>query len=175
MNDVFTVKFPVPERSVPQQDHNAVWDADEAENAKFKSLSRADAARLKARQPGLSPWRVVATQVVLGVVMALIGRLVTGKLEVMWSLLYGAATTVVPGALMARGMTSPLSSLTPGSSAVSVLLWSTVKIGVSVLMLVLAPRVVQPLNWPALLLALVVCMQVYWLALLWRKPGKAAQ
>ena len=107
--------------------------------------------------------------------MALIGRLVTGKLEVMWSLLYGAATTVVPGALMAHGMTSPLSSLTPGSSAVSVMLWSTVKIGVSVLMLVLAPRVVQPLNWPALLLALVVCMQVYWLALLWRKPGKAAQ
>jgi ATP synthase protein I len=46
--------------------------------------------------------------------------------------------------------------------------WSLVKIGVSVLMLVLAPRVVQPLSWPALLAALVLCIQVYWLALLWR-------
>jgi ATP synthase protein I len=28
---------------------------------------------------------------------------------------------------------------------------------------------VQPLSWPALLTAMVLCMQTYWLALLWRK------
>jgi ATP synthase protein I len=27
---------------------------------------------------------------------------------------------------------------------------------------------VQPLSWPALLVAMVLCMKVYWFALLWR-------
>jgi hypothetical protein len=37
---------------------------------------------------------------------------------------------------------------------------------VSVAMLLLAPKLVQPLSWPALLVGLVVCMKVYWVALL---------
>jgi ATP synthase protein I len=86
----------------------------------------------------------------------------------MWSVLYGAATVVVPGALMARGMTSRLSGMSPGVSAVSFMSWEMVKIGVSVAMLLLAPKLVQPLSWPALLAGLVLCMKVYWIALLWR-------
>jgi len=31
---------------------------------------------------------------------------------------------------------------------------------------------VQPLSWPALLVALVLCIKVYWLALLWRGRPK---
>ena len=105
--------------------------------------------------------------------MALLSSVVTGKQEVGWSLLYGAVTVVVPGALMARGMTSRLSSVSPGASAVSFMLWEMVKIGVSIAMLVLAPRLVQPLSWPALLVGLVLCMKVYWVALLWRGPKKS--
>jgi ATP synthase protein I len=104
----------------------------------------------------------------VGVVAALIGWAITGKSAVAWSMLYGAATVVVPGALMARGMTSRLSSMTPGSSAVSFMLWEFVKIGVSLTMLAIAGRIVQPLVWPALLVGLVVCMKVYWVALRWR-------
>jgi ATP synthase protein I len=55
------------------------------------------------------------------------------------------------------------------------MLWESVKIAVSVLMLMLAPRIVQPLSWPALLAGLVVCMHVYLLALLWRRPVKEKQ
>ncbi len=105
----------------------------------------------------------------LGVVAAVVGWLATGRSEVGWSLLYGAATVVLPGGLMARGMTSRLSSVAPGVSAVSFMLWESVKIGVSVVMLALAGHVVQPLVWPALLVGLVVCMKVYWVALLWRR------
>lgn len=117
----------------------------------------------------MSPWRVIAVQAAVGVVAALIGWLTTGRTEVAWSLLYGAATVVVPGALMARGMTSRLTSMAPGTSAVSFMLWEFVKIGVSVAMLAVAGRIVQPLVWPALLLGLVVCIKVYWVALLWRR------
>ena len=104
----------------------------------------------------------------VGVAMALLALLLTGRQEVGWSALYGAATVVVPGALMARGMTSRLSSMNAGASAVSFMLWEAVKIAVSVAMLMLAPKLVQSLSWPALLVALVLCMKVYWLALLWR-------
>jgi ATP synthase protein I len=65
-------------------------------------------------------------------------------------------------------MTSRLSSLSPAVSAVSVMLWETVKIGATVVLLLAAPRVLQPLSWPALLAALAACLSVYWFALLWR-------
>lgn len=108
----------------------------------------------------------------MGVVLAMVGAQLTGRSEVGWSLLYGAATAVIPGALMARGMTSRLTSMNPGVSAVSFMLWESVKIGVSVAMLYLAGRIVQPLVWPALLVGLVVCIKVYWVALLWRRTTK---
>ncbi|MBL8352262.1 MAG: ATP synthase subunit I [Burkholderiaceae bacterium] len=149
---------------------SAVWDedADEAATASFKRLSREEAAALRAQEPPVSPWRVVAVQAVVGVVAALIGWALTGRSEVAWSMLYGAATVVVPAALMARGMTSRLSSMAPGASAVSFMLWEFVKMAVSLVMLVVAGKIVQPLVWPALLVGLVVCIKVYWVALLWR-------
>jgi len=91
-----------------------------------------------------------------------------GSVSVFWSALYGAGVVVIPAVLMARGMTSRLSSVNAGVSAVSFMLWEFVKIGVSVVLLLLAPRIVEPLVWPALLLAVLVCIKVYWVALLWR-------
>ena len=142
---------------------------DEGASRAFKSLSREEAEALRKQQPSLSPWVVIAAQLVTGVVAALIGLLLTRRSEVAWSLLYGAATVVVPGVLMARGMTSKFSSMAPGTSAVSFMLWELVKIGVSVAMLAVANRIVQPLVWPALLVGLVVCIKVYWVALLWQR------
>ncbi len=145
------------------------WDdEDEAAAPTFKPLTREEAQALRAQEPPLSPWRVIGIQVGVGGVVALLAALVTGNQAVGWSALYGAATVVVPGALMARGMTSRLSSVSPGASAVSFMLWEFVKIAASIAMLMLAPKLVQPLSWPALLVGLVLCMKVYWFALLWR-------
>jgi ATP synthase protein I len=146
------------------------WD-DEGNGAAapaFKTLSREEAQALRQQEPSASPWRVFGVQAGVGVVGALLAAFLIGRQDWAWSWLYGAATVVVPGALMARGMTSLLSSTSPGNSAVSFMLWEAVKIAVSVAMLVLAPKIVQPLSWPALLAGLVVCMKVYWLALSWR-------
>ena len=150
---------------------NDRWDGDKNEpagSAPFNALSREQAEVLRANDPPLSPWRVVGAQAGLGVLVALAALLLTGRQEVGWSALYGAATVVIPGALLARGMTSRLSSVSPGASAVSFMFWEGVKILVSLAMLALAPKLVQPLSWPALLAGLVLCMKVYWLALSWR-------
>lgn len=143
-------------------------EEDEAQAPAFKALTREEAQALRDKNPPLSPWRVIVVQAGVGTVVALLAALFAGRQEVGWSLLYGAATVVVPGALMARGMTSRLSGVSLGASAVSFMLWEMVKIGVSVAMLVLAPKLVQSLSWPALLVGLVLCMKVYWVALLWR-------
>jgi ATP synthase protein I len=139
------------------------------EDPPFKPLTREQAQALRAKHPPVSPWWVIAAQAAVGAVIAMLAWLITGREEIAWSALYGAATAVVPGALMARGMTSRLSSLSLGTSAASFMLWESVKIGVTVAMLMLAPRVVQPLSWPALLVGLVVCLKMYWVALLWRR------
>jgi ATP synthase protein I len=160
-----------PDTPPPGSNHRddpwADWD-DEAAKPPFKAWTREEVRALAAKNPAVSPWRVIAAQVAVGSIVAALAWLVMGESAYFWSALYGAATVVVPGALMARGMTSQLSSMAPGVSAVSFMLWEMVKIGVSVALLVGAPKLVPHLSWPALLVALVLCIKVYWLALAWR-------
>ncbi len=146
-------------------------DSDDNDERPFRRLSRAEAEALRQSEPALSPWRVIAAQIALGAVIGLIAWAVSGERAAV-SAWYGAAVVAVPGALMARGATSRLSTLSPVVSAVSMMGWGFVKIAVSVAMLVLAARIVPGLVWPALLISMVVCMQSYWFALLWR--GRAA-
>lgn len=135
-------------------------------------MTRDEAAALQAAQPALSPWRVIAAQVLFGIVAAGVAWLAAGPLAAA-SALYGAAVVAVPGALMARGATSRLSAISPVVSAVSMMGWGFVKLAVSVAMLVLASRIVPGLVWPVMLVSMVLCMQTYWFALLWRGRGAA--
>jgi ATP synthase protein I len=166
------------DRSVPNHPaagktgQGAGWDDEDDAQAPFKPLTREEAQALRESEPPVSPWRVVLMQGAVGAVVALLVALNAGRTEAGWSALYGAAAVVVPGALMARGMTSALSRLSPAASAVSVMLWEMVKIAATVAMLLAAPKVIQPLVWPALLVGLVAGLSVYWFALLWRGRNK---
>lgn len=144
------------------------WPDEESRAAPVKVLSRQQAQALSARLKSTSPWAVIGAQTGLGVLGAALAWFLTGERSVGLSALWGAAVAVVPGALMARGMTRRSYSVSVGTRAVSFMLWEILKIAVSVVMLVLAPQIVQPLSWPALLAVLVLCIKTYWLALLWR-------
>jgi len=146
----------------------------DADQAAFKPMTRAEAEAFRRDHPVLSPWRVIAAQVAIGAVAAMVAALLGGAIAAV-SAAYGAAVVVVPGALMARGATSRLSSLSPVVSAVSMLWWGFVKMALSVAMLVLAARIVPGVVWPVLLAAMVLCMLSYWFALLWRGPGAAIE
>ena len=140
--------------------------ADEATEPPFKTLTPAEAQVLKASIPQVSPWRVVAAQAVAGLVCWAVTWLITRHGGAAWSALYGAAAVVVPSALLARGMTRGVGS--PVAAAAGFLFWEMLKIGVAVAMLVIAARVVPGISWPALLITMVVCIKVNWVALLWR-------
>ena len=145
----------------------AAGDADDESEVPIKVLSREEAQALRERNPSVSPWRVIAVQTVVGLAVSVLIGLFAGFGGAAWSALYGAAAVVVPGALLARGMTH--SRTNPGAAVFGFMFWEMVKVGMAVAMLVAAPRVVQDLSWPALLVAMVVCVKVNWLALLWRR------
>jgi ATP synthase protein I len=148
---------------------------DAAEEAPIKPLTREEVQALSAKHPPISPWRVVVMQVTAGLVVTLLAYVITGRGETAWSALYGAAAVVMPSALLARGITRRSSRGDPGAMVFGFMLWEFMKIGLAVAMLVAAAKVVPNLSWPALLVAMVVCMKVNWLALLWRGRTKNNQ
>lgn len=151
---------------------NAAWaDAETVPAADdAPPLTAAQARALRAAQPMPGPAWVVMVQAVVGVLLALLALAVSGRASLAWSVLYGAAAAAVPAAVMVRGLGRPLPrGAAPVFGAVRLLVWEAVKLALTVVLLALAPRLVAGLSWPGLLLGLVVCLKVYWLALLWRR------
>lgn len=132
----------------------------------FKPLTREEAQKLRETSPSISPWSVLAGQLVVGVLVACAAWALTGQRSVGWSALYGGLAVVVPAALFARGLTGKVWSMNPGTAVAGFFLWEMVKIALTVAMLFAASRVVSMLSWPAMLVGLVVTMKMSWLALL---------
>jgi ATP synthase protein I len=144
---------------------SAAFD-DEAPPPAPRAWSKQEAEAWRNANPPSSPWRVVAAQAAVGLVGAAVVFAVTQRGGAAWSALYGAAAVVLPSALLARGMTKRARS--PVAAAAGFMFWEMLKIGVAIAMLVIASKVVPNLSWPALLLTMVVCIKVNWVALLWR-------
>jgi len=146
---------------------NSSWPGEDgAARDVYKTWTAEQAAAWRLTQPRVSAWHVLAAQFLAGVVCGVVAWLLTRRFEVVCSALYGALVVVVPGALLARGMTRGARNAV--AAAAGFLFWEMLKIGVAVAMLAIATRVVPNLSWPAMLVTMVVCIKVNWLALLWR-------
>lgn len=141
-------------------------EGDEDVDLDFKRLSAEEARELRARQPAISPWRVILGQTIVGLLAALAAWGLTGRQNLGWSVAYGAIAVVVPAAVFARGLTGRFSSLNPGTAVFGFFLWEMVKMALSVAMLIAAPRLITALSWPAMLIGLVVTMKAAWLAVM---------
>jgi ATP synthase protein I len=145
---------------------NVDFDGIDERDTAIRTLTPAEAKLVRDANPSVSPWRVVGVQAVAGAVCAVLAWLFTQQGSAAWSALYGAAATVLPSALLARGMTR--GTRNPVAAAAGFMFWEMLKIGVAIAMLVIAARVVPHLSWPVLLVTMVVCIKVNWFALLWR-------
>lgn len=157
-----------PERSVGDRNADNDWE-DGSQQEEFKPLTREEAQQWRARQPVVSLWRLVGWQLLVGLTASLVAWLWSQSASVAWSVLYGAASVVIPTALMVYGITSSaiarwLSGFAQAAFA-GFLLWEGVKILLAVGMLWSAPQVVPDLSWPGLLIGLVLTLKVYWFGL----------
>lgn len=124
-------------------------------------LTREEAQALLARQPVFTVWHALRAQVVVGLLVALVWGVSTLSLSAFLSALYGAAVVVLPNALMARGVFGR----NAGRSVGGLLLWQFLKLCLAGAMLALAPVVLQPIHWAALLVSLVVGLKAIAVAL----------
>jgi ATP synthase protein I len=151
--------------------HPAFDEAGE-EEAPVRRLSAHEARQLREQHPPVSPWWVVAGQVVVGVLAALVAWGVTGRQNVGWSTGYGALAVVIPAAIFARGLTSRFSSANAASAAAGFMVWEMVKIASTIALIGAGPKLVANLSWPAMLVGLVLAMKVYWVALAFKPRSR---
>ena len=153
-------------REPVSQDKLADNQEDGAQEPEIKSLTREEAQQWRARQPGLSLWHLVGVQLLVGLAAGALGGLLTQSASVAWSVLYGAASVVLPSALMVWGVTGgALSRIHAGfaqAAFAGFLMWEGVKIVLAVTMLGSAAFLVPDLSWLGLLVGLVLVLKVYW-------------
>lgn len=151
---------------------SADWISWEAENAadaaRYKRLTAAEAEALQRKAPSISPWRVIVWQLVAGCLIGMGAWALSGQVVVAASAAYGALVVVVPAAVLARGIMSPIAGLNALSAAAAFMVWEMVKIGLSVAMFIAAPQLIEDVSWPALLAGLILTMKVYWLAAVYK-------
>ena len=136
----------------------------EDEDEDFKPLTAQEANAWRKRYPQVTVWRIVVVQAVVGVLVAIVAWLVTGRAAAGWSAAYGALSVVLPAALFARGVARKR----PGGASAAlagIFAWELVKLVLCVAMLAAAPKLIPGLSWLALLAGLIVVMKTYWIAL----------
>ncbi|TAM43907.1 MAG: ATP synthase subunit I [Burkholderiaceae bacterium] len=148
------------------------YDDDDAAGAGYEPLTAEQAQQFRQENPSLSPWWVVAGQLVVGLVLALAGWALTGRANIGWSTGYGALAVMIPAAVFVRGFKGRRALLRAGAAVVRFFLWEMVKMGLTLAMLLAAPRLIMALSWPAMLVGLAGAMQVYWVALLFASRRK---
>ena len=142
----------------------------EVEESDFKPLTAQEAELWRQSNPPVSIVKVVVGQALVGMAVALVAWVLTGRAAVGWSAGYGALAVVVPAALFARGVLRHKASSNPRAAMVGFFGWEIAKIVLTVVLLAAAPRLVSNLSWLALLAGMVITMKTYWVALLVR-PG----
>lgn len=143
-------------------------DLEDGQEDVIVPLSAEQVQALRKRQPLLSVWRVIGVQLLAGLVVASLSGWWFGA-SAAQSAMYGSLAVVFPAALFALGLMGRMSSVNAGSAVFGFFLWELVKLALTVVALVAAPRWVENLSWPAMLAGLLVTMKVYWVALGWRR------
>ena len=145
------------------------WDdadpADDGLEPDFKPLTPEQAAAWRQRNPVTSPWWVLAWQLLVGGVVAVLTGVVSGQFRLAASVAWGGVSVVVPGLVFARALARQMRLRQAGSALAGLFVWELVKIVLTVALLLVAPKVVAGLSWLALVAGFVVTMKVYWLAM----------
>jgi ATP synthase protein I len=119
------------------------------------------------KNPTTSPWLILAMQVAVSVMLALLIGVLSGQSAWAWSVAWGGFAVVAPAGLFARALSRQMKLGSSSMGLASLFVWELVKVVLTVVLLVASPKVISDLSWLALLAGFVVTMKVYWMAWYW--------
>jgi ATP synthase protein I len=137
-------------------------EAQDAEEG-FEPMTHEQAVAWRAAQSVLSPWALLAWQCVTVVALGAVAWWLVGPVQAT-SFVYGGAAIVVPAALMVVGLHGRMMrqlSAHPAGSLIGFAVLEVVKLLLSVVLMVSAPRAIEDLSWLALLAGVVVALKVH--------------
>jgi ATP synthase protein I len=137
-----------------------------------KPLTAEQAQIWRQQNQAVLPWHVLALQVFVGVLTAVLIGLIGGQIQLGLSAAWGTLAVVLPAVVFVRAMSRQMRLTRSSSALLGFFVWELVKIILTVALLLVAPIVISELNWFALVAGFVVTMKVYWLAMWlgWMKP-----
>jgi ATP synthase protein I len=140
------------------------WQEDEGLDQEFKPLTAQQAQQWRLTHRELSPWRILLMQAAAGALVVLVVGLWMRSSLMAGSAAYGVLSVLLPGALFAWGLRRQVRAVDTGRALKRLMVWEAAKLGLTIAMLVLAPRLIPGLSWLVLLTSFVVTLKVYWVA-----------
>ncbi len=159
----------LPDKGNPDNTKNPAEDGFDAE---FKPLTAEQAQAWRQHHPAVSPWRVLALQLLVGVLVSVLMGLIGGQFRLAASAAWGTLAVVLPGVVFVRALSRQMRQTQASNALLGFFVWEMVKILLTVALLLVAPIMISDLNWFALVAGFVVTIKVYWLAMWlgWVKP-----
>lgn len=150
-------------QTVPDQVKSS--EVDGVEEPEFKPLTADEAQAWRLKNPALIPWRIVALQAGLGGSMVLLTWLLTDERRLAASVAWGVVAVVIPAMVFVRALSRQMQVAHPKDAMLGLFAWELVKIVLTVVLLLAAPKLISDLSWLALVASFVVTIKVYWLAM----------
>lgn len=151
-----------PDASPQRQGPSSSWRdwENDTEEGHAPPLTAEQAHRWRARHKTISPWAVLGCQAGVALLGAVMIWLILQESVAIISWLYGALAITLPAVFFARAVVR--------RASLGVLVFSElVKLITSVALIILAPWVLTSVAWWPLLLAIVLTVNMYWIAPLW--------
>lgn len=150
---------------------------EDVEQNEFVQMTAAEAERWRAKNPNNGVGWALKAQCLAGAVAIICFALLqvyTGENGLVQSSFYGALVVVVPSWVSMRGMTSKFGGHSVSASVIRFFVWEFAKIGLSIAMLMMAPRVLgESLSWLALIVSLIVAFKGFWVFVFWQQWAQA--
>ena len=143
----------------------STWESDCTQDDEANALTKAEAEEWRLQQPEMSMWRVIGMQAVTMFALTILAWWMVGFGSVVNSVAYGGFCVVFPSAMFVHGVRNYKKTTQVTNRMARFLVWEMAKILLTVVMLISAPKVVENVQWLALLACFVVTIKVYWLAL----------
>ena len=163
---------------IPQKNQfSEANDWDEPEEEVYRVLSKEEMAALQAsnavKHPPLSPWRILAAQVVVTVLSMVIWSIFGGPVGVSLytqSAFLGGLISVLPSALflIRLELAKSMQILNPGNYLAALVSGEFIKIVVTLMLFIGIAYWVPGVLWVPLLVTYVLALKCVWLAWLWR-------